>query len=194
MNLLGSSGRFGLTARGKINTYALFADLFARLTSKRGRAGVIVPTGIATDATTAPFFAALLKDKRLFSLHDFQTGMGYFDRIGHARFKFCLLTVGHPGTGPEQPDFSFFSRTIQEFQDRRRHFILSRSDIARINPNTVTAPIFRTSADAELTAGIYARVPVLIDETKGKDGNPWGVEFRQGLFNMTSDSEMAAPS
>ena len=49
-------GRFPLTGRGDVNTYALFAELFASLTSKRGRAGVIVPTGIATDATTAPFF------------------------------------------------------------------------------------------------------------------------------------------
>jgi hypothetical protein len=31
-------------------------------------------------------------------------------------------------------------------------------------------------------------VPVLIDETNEKAGNPWCVEFRQGLFNMTSDS------
>jgi hypothetical protein len=181
-----ASGRFELTARGKVNTYALFAELFASLISNSGRAGVIVPTGIATDATTAPFFAKLLRDRRLFSLHDFQTGMGYFDRIGHARFKFCLLTVG--SNAVERPAFSFFSRTIHEFHDPRRHFFLSRAEIATINPNTITAPIFRTSTDAELTASIHARVPVLIDETKGKHGNPWGVDFRQGLFNMTSDS------
>ena len=81
-------GRFPLTGRGDVNTYALFSELFANLTSKRGRAGVIVPTGIATDATTAHFFGSLLREKRLFSLHDFQTGHGFFDRIGHARFKF----------------------------------------------------------------------------------------------------------
>ena len=147
-------GRFPLTGRGDVNTYALFAELFASLVSQRGRAGVIVPTGIATDATTAPFFGALLDEKRLLGLHDFQTGMGYFDRIGHARFKFCLLTVGSKGAGSEKPAFSFFSRTVDEFQDRRRHFVLSRDDIAAINPNTITVPIFRTSADADLTAKI----------------------------------------
>ncbi|WP_245287522.1 Eco57I restriction-modification methylase domain-containing protein [Bradyrhizobium elkanii] len=182
-------GRFPLTGRGDVNTYALFAELFASLASKRGRAGVIVPTGIATDATTAPFFAALLKGKRLFSLYDFQTGMGYFDRIGHARFKFCLLTVGSKGTGSDRPRFSFFSRTELEFQDPRRHFVLSREAIAAINPNTVTAPVFRTSEDAELTAKIYARVPVLIDETKGKDGNPWRVSFMR-TFDMSNDSSL----
>ena len=181
------AGRFPLTGRGDVNTYALFAELFASLASPRGRAGVIVPTGIATDATTAPFFSALLEGRRLFSLHDFQTGMGYFDRIGHARFKFCLLTVGRENAGPVQPEFSFFSRTLREFQDSRRHFNLSRDAIARINPNTVTAPVFRTSADAELTAKIHTRVPVLIDEAKGAAGNPWGVSF-MAMFHMSNDS------
>lgn len=180
-------GRFPFTGHGDVNTYALFAELFACLASKNGRAGVIVPTGIATDSTTAPFFASLLDDRRLIGLHDFQTGMGFFDRIGHARFKFCMLTIGCPGAGPLKPAFSFFSRTIQDFQDHRRHFVLSRDDIAKINPNTVTAPTFRSLADAELTARIYARVPVFVDVSKGKDGNPWGVSF-MAIFHMSNDS------
>jgi hypothetical protein len=76
---------------------------------------------------------------------------------------------------------------VAQMLDPQRRFILSAADIARINPNTKTAPIFRSRADAELTTKIYARVPVLIDETRGAVGNPWG-ELRQGLFDMTSDS------
>src|SRR5690606_26579354 len=56
-----------------------------------------------------------------------------------------------------------------------------------INPNTKTAPVFRSRADAELTAKIYSRVPVLIDETKGQDGNPWGLSFMR-MFDMSNDS------
>ncbi|MGP0089683.1 MAG: Eco57I restriction-modification methylase domain-containing protein [Xanthobacteraceae bacterium] len=182
-----AGGRFPLTGRGDVNTYALFAELFANLASRRGRAGVIVPTGIATDVTTAPFFGALLKHKRLFSLYDFQTGHGFFDSIGHARFKFCLLTMGQAGTGPDQPEFSFFSRTIEEFADPRRHFSISQDAIARINPNTVTAPIFRTTTDADLTAAIHGRVPVLIDDEQGAAGNRWGVSF-MAMFHMANDS------
>jgi hypothetical protein len=48
-----NGGRFPLTGCGDVNTYALFAELFTNLTSARGRAGIIVPTGIATDGTTA---------------------------------------------------------------------------------------------------------------------------------------------
>jgi hypothetical protein len=95
-----SSGRYPLTGRGDVNTYALFAELFSRLAKQQGRAGVIVPTGIATDSSTSLFFGSLVSEKRLFSLHDFQTGLGFFDRIGHARFKFCLMVLGSSGTDP----------------------------------------------------------------------------------------------
>src|SRR5450759_3966624 len=44
-------------------SYALFAELFDRLPSERGRAGIIVPTGIVSDATTADFFAHLVSKK-----------------------------------------------------------------------------------------------------------------------------------
>ena len=179
-------GRFPLTGCGDVNTYSLFAELFTRVTSVRGRAGVIVPTGIATDATTAPFFGALIAHQRLVSLHDFQTGLGYFNDIGHARFKFCLLTVAKDGQGKVEPDFSFFSRTAEEFQDPRRHFRLSPAEIARINPNTQTAPLFRTETDAALTAAIHERVPILV-RAGAQGGNPWGVEF-MAMFHMSNDS------
>lgn len=59
-----------------------------------------------------------------------------------------------------------------------------------LNPNTGTCPIFRTRRDAEITLGIYRRVPVLVNENDPENGNPWGVSFKQGLFNMTSDSHL----
>lgn len=185
-----SSGRYPLTGRGDVNTYALFAELFSRLAGARGRAGIIVPSGIATDITTAPFFASLVDQRRLVSMHDFQTGLGFFDRIGHARFKFALLTLAATGTGPMKAAFSFFSRTIEEFSDERRHFDLSPLEIAAINPNTKTAPVFRTRSDADLMAKIYSNAPVLIKERaldEGGDINPWGISF-QTMFHMSGDS------
>ena len=40
----------------------------------------------------------------------------------------------------------------------------------------------------EITKGIYKRTPVSVNEGQGDVGNPWEIQFRQGLFNMTSDS------
>ncbi len=178
------SGRFDLTAKGKVNTYSLFAELFANLA--RGRAGVIVPTGIATDFTTAPFFADLVTKKRLSQLVDFENSAPIFPSV-HRSFKFSLLTLGH-GEGTAR--FAFFLTDPAQLAEPQRNFTLSPGQIARLNPNTKTAPVFRSRMDAELTAKIYENAPVLIDEAKGESGNPWGVEFRQGLFNMTSDSHL----
>jgi hypothetical protein len=180
-----SGGRFDLSARGKINTYALFADLFSALTGRHGRAGVIVPTGIATDSTTAPFFASLVDQLRLIALYSFENEAFIFPGVHHA-FKFALLIFGG-GANPEPADYCMFLRFVEQLQDERRHFRLTAEQIADLSPNTKTAPVFRSGADAEITARIYASCPILLDEKK-EDGNPWMIEFRQGLFNMTSDS------
>ncbi|MER8719636.1 N-6 DNA methylase [Mesorhizobium sp. M0999] len=177
-------GRFDLTARGKVNTYGLFAELFLNAASPHGRAGIIVPTGIATDATTALFFGAMIDNRRLVSIVDFENRERIFPAVD-SRFKFSLLTMGYD---VPQAAFAFFLTEPAQIVETERNFTLSAEQIAAINPNTKTAPVFRSRADAELTAKIYSRVPVLIDESKGENGNPWGVEFRQGLFNMTSDS------
>ena len=174
-------GRFVLTGRGDVNTYALFAELFSHLS--RERAGVIVPTGIATDATTASFFAVLVGESRLAKLVDFENSAPLFGGV-HRSFKFCLLTVGR-NEGVAQ--FAFFLTDPAQLAEPERNFTLSPDEIAAINPNTRTAPIFRSRADAELTAKIYANAPVLIDEGKGPEGNPWGVSFAR-LFDMSNDS------
>jgi hypothetical protein len=83
----------------------------------------------------------------------------------------------------------FFARRVDNLDDDRRHFTLSPAEIARLNPNTKTCSIFRSKTDGELAKKIYDQVPVLINESRGDLGNPWGITFRQGLFNMTSGSE-----
>jgi len=180
-------GRYPLTGTGDVNTYALFAELFATIAR---RSGIIVPTELATSDTTKAFFSSLVDNGRLRAMYDFQTGMGFFDRIGHARFKFSLFVI-EPPRQLANPSFkvAFFLRTQAEMADRSRYLEMTKADIAAINPNTKTAPIFRSKADAELTSQIYARVPVLIDEAGGAAGNPWGIQF-QAMFHMSGDSEL----
>jgi hypothetical protein len=178
------AGRFPLTGRGDVNTYALFAELFASLSSKRGRAGVIVPTGIATDSNTAEFFGSLIERQHLASLISFENEEFIFPAVHHS-FRFCLLTIAWERQ--RQPTFAFFLRDTSALAEPERSFTLSPETIAAINPNTRTAPIFRSRADADLTAKIYIHVPVLIDEAKGNDGDPWGMSFVR-LFDMSNDS------
>jgi hypothetical protein len=177
-------GRFALTGRGDVNTYALFAELFANATSKRGRAGVIVPTGIATDATAAPFFAALVSGKRLAQLIDFENRDALFPAV-HRSYKFSLLTIGRE---VDQINFAFFLTDPRQLAESERRFTLSAGEIERINPNTKTASVFRSRADAELTAKIYASVPVLTEEAKGSAGDPWAFDYMTKMFDMADSS------
>jgi hypothetical protein len=70
---------------------------------------------------------------------------------------------------------------------KSRHVVLSARDIKLINPNTLTCPIFRSQREADLTKGIYKRVPVLMDENRKQGGNPWGIKFLR-MFDQTNDA------
>jgi hypothetical protein len=180
------SERFPLTGRGDVNTYALFAELFASLTGQRGVGGVIVPTGIATDVTTSVFFSNLVHGRRLSRLASFENEEFVFPDVHHS-FRFCLLAFGPPHD--TDGEFCFFLRKVSQLGERERCFTLSAAQIDRINPNTKTAPIFRSRADAALTAKIYSRVPVLIRETDGTGSNPWRFHIHTRLWHMAEDSE-----
>jgi len=179
------SGRFALTAVGDLNTYALFAEHFLNLIGPDGRAGLIVPTGIATDNSTKAYFEAITSGNSLISLYDFRTGPGLFSEIGHQTFKFCLLTLGES----KNADFVFSSLAVKELSDHQRHFSLNGDDLSLLNPNTRTCPVFRSKMDAELTKRIYRRVPVLTNEALGVQGNPWGIKFMT-MFHMSNDSHL----
>ena len=178
------SGRFPLTAVGDINTYAVFAETTRKLISVNGRVGIIVPTGIATDNTTKDFFGDLIKTQSLASLTGLENEAFIFSEVHHA-FKFCMLVITGKNSKIESTDFTFFCRYFKDVDNEKRHFSLSSNEIALINPNTLTCPVFRTRQDAELTKKIYQYVPVLENEATGV--NPWGISF-MAMFHMSNDS------
>lgn len=183
-NFVRESGRYPLTAVGKLNTYPLFAETIQQITHASGRAGFIVPTGIATDDSTKAFFGHITQTGRLISLFDIENRDRLFAAVD-SRMKFCLLTLGQA----EAAEFVCFVTQVSQIADPCRRFTLTPTDFRLINPNTLTCPVFRSELDAELTKKIYRSIPVLIDE-RSPDGNPWGISFSQGLFNMTSDSHL----
>lgn len=174
--------RYPLTGTGDVNTYALFAETALQLLHQQGRAGLVLPSGIATDDSTKAFFGEISKG-RISQLVDFENREGIFPAVD-SRMKFCLLSIG----AAPSARFAFFLTNTAQLQDHRRSFTLSADDIARLNPNTRTAPVFRSQKDAEITKGIYERVPVFWDENKA-DGNPWGIRFMT-MFHMSNDSHL----
>jgi hypothetical protein len=181
------SGQYPLTARGDINTYAVFAERFTVLVGPAGRVGAVLPTGIATDDTTKDFFAALMESRRLASFFALENeDMFYFPGIHHS-FKYGLMTLGGEKALTAEPIFTFLCRRVEDTRKPERRFTLTDEDIRLLNPNTRTCAVFRTRADAELTKKIYRRVPVLVDEGRGWD--PWGIQFLR-MLDMANDSDL----
>ena len=188
-------GRYPLTGVGDVNTYALFAETILQITSPSGRAGFIVPTGIATDDSTKAYFGHITQSGRLVSLYDIENREAVFPSV-HRSFKFCLITLG---TVPAA-EFVCYASQVSQLADTRRRFALTPAEFRLINPNTLTCPTFRSGRDAALTKKLYRTAPVLIREAvvegKGKDAkvkapevNPWGVSFST-MFHMSNDSHL----
>ena len=177
-------GRFRFTGTGDVNTYALFAELFSVLYRKGGRSGVMVPTGIATNETTAPFFDYLVTSKKLVSLFSYSEIKAWFSGTKDNQ-SFSLVTLGNSQTA----EFCFRIESSKDTQDQRRRFQFTAAEIININPNTRTAPVFRSRADAELTARVYSQAAVLINEREGPEGNPWSISF-MSMFHMSNDSQL----
>ncbi|MCO5973763.1 Eco57I restriction-modification methylase domain-containing protein [Actinoallomurus soli] len=185
-HFLRRSGRVPLTGQGNINKYAVFAETDRVLTSPRGRVGIIVPTGIATDARTQFFFKDLVQQGLIAALYDFENRSGLFPAVD-SRQKFCVLSLTGPGQRGEAAKFGFFLHDPTELDDAGKSFTLSPEEITLLNPNTGTCPIFRSRRDAEITLAIYERMPVLVKE-RSPEGNAWCLSFTQGLFNMSHDA------
>lgn len=165
--------RFPYGGVGDVNTYALFADHFTQAVAPWGRVGIIVPTGLVTDYTYRDFFAHLVDERRLAAAYDFENkGKRFFPQV-HASFRFVTLIATAP-EGAEAARFAFLIHDPAELDDADRSYTLTPEQIALVNPNTKTAPVFLSPRDAEITTRIYERHPVLIDQGRD-DGNPWGV-------------------
>lgn len=180
------SGRFELSARGDVNYYPLFAELDRSIITDRGRVGIVIASGIATDYYTKDFFQDLMEKKELASLYDFENREGIFPGIDN-RMKFSLLTLTGRKLAGQGADFAFFLTNVEQLRDEDRQFVLTEEDLREINPNTGTCPTFRTRRAAELTRKIYRAAPVLMNEEE--DTNPWNISFST-MFHMTNDSDL----
>ncbi len=176
-----SSGRFSLTNRGKIELSSLFAELCTEFSKEAW--GLVIPTSIAFGDSTKYFFEKLVTENRLISLYDFENKEKLFNI--HAMYKFCLLTAGQQQDKPREVSGGFYLTRLDHLLDPNRIYKLETADFAKLNPNTKTCPVFRTSKDAVLTKKLYNSAPILINEETGE--NPWDVRLAT-LFNMATAS------
>ena len=180
-----TSGNYPYLSRGDVNLYSLFVERAMALAGPRGVVGLLIPSGIASDKTAAPFFRSIATGARLRALYDFENRRVFFPDV-HASFKFCVFVASRQRLS-EPAHCSYYLHNASELTDPQRRFPLTAEEFATVNPNTGTAPTFRTRRDAELTTAIYRRLPVLVDRSSGNEVKTWPVKYAT-MFHMTNDS------
>ena len=180
-----AGGDYPLLSGGDVNLYSLFVERAMTIVKPEGMVGLLTPSGIASDKTAAKFFQSVATQGRLRALYDFENKKVFFPDV-HASFKFCVF-VASPSRVEDPAKCAFYLHSVAELDDPERRFPLTAADFARVNPNTGTAPIFRSRRDAELTTAIYDRLPVLVDHSSGEAVKAWPVKYTR-MFDMTNDS------
>ncbi|MDE0461020.1 MAG: hypothetical protein OXH93_01340, partial [Caldilineaceae bacterium] len=192
--LIRASAHYPLLGGGDINLYSLFVERAMRLAKPDGIVGLLTPSGIYADKTAAPFFKSISTSGRVGSLFDFEnrrlgTDLPPFFPDVDSRFKFCALIFGGEERRFAQTDCAFFLHDTAAIDDPDRCFPLAPADFARVNPNTGTAPVFRTRRDADITRHIYEHHPVLVDRSGLEEQRAWPVQYVR-MFDMTNDSHL----
>ena len=183
-----SGGDYPLLRGGDINLYSLFVERSMSLIKPDGFVGLLTPSGIYADKTAAKFFQSVSTSGRIGGLFDFENKKIFFKDV-HASFKFCALILGGEERQFDHTECAFFLHDTKTVHDENRCFPLTPKDFARVNPNTGTAPVFRSRRDAEITRRIYEQHPVLVDRSQGKEKRVWPVKYTT-MFHMTNDSHL----
>lgn len=178
---------------GKLNLFKLFVERSHQLVKPDGIVGLLVPSGIAGDQSSSGFFKELSVGRHLKALFDFENRRGrygqqpFFPDVD-TRFKFCVL-VASPARTFAATACAFFLQDVSEIRDEEKAFALTAEDFTKVNPNTGTAPIFRSRREMVLTTELYKHLPVLVNRSKKTPVTTIPVKYWQ-VINLTSDSEL----
>jgi hypothetical protein len=180
------SGTYRFQGGGHVNRYQLFVERAMALVKSGGRLGLVLPSGIATDHTSAPL------RRRLLEHHDVDTLIGIDNRRAifpiHRSVRFVLCTAT-AGSSTRQISCRFGiddPHTLDSVPDggpnRAEAYpvTLTSALIARVGGGHLTIPDLRTPVDVQLFERITTRFPRL-SEPEG-----WGAKFGREL-NATDD-------
>jgi hypothetical protein len=181
------SGVYRVETRAHANRYQLFVERALQLVRPGGRIGLVLPSGLASDAGAAPLRRWLFERADV----DEITGLDNRDAIFpiHRSVRFVLLTctTGRPTAtvrcrfGVSQPD------ALEHESEDADRLTLTRSFLSRLSgSDDLGIPELRGAADLRLLERISACVPRL----GAADG--WDVTFGREL-NASDDRHQFEP-
>ncbi|MGH9257101.1 MAG: Eco57I restriction-modification methylase domain-containing protein [Vicinamibacterales bacterium] len=172
------AGVYRVESRSHVNRYQLFAERALQFARAGGRIGLLLPSGIATDAGAAPL------RRHLFSHADVDTVTGLDNRGGffavHRSLRFVLLTAT-AGQPTSSVACRFGITRTEDLEAERRPIIVTRQLLARLSgTDDLGIPEIASERDLRIVETISARTPWL----GAADG--WNVQFGREL-NATDD-------
>ena len=171
---------------GRLFTYKLFMEQYISLLRVGGRCGVIVPSGIYSDAWSQPLRDMLIRDCQW----EYLFGIENRDRVFpiHRSFKFNPIIVQKGGT-TLAIRAAFMRRSVFDWE-RAEEFVIpySRAQIERFSPKSHAILEIQSREDLDLLEKIYSNSVLL--GNKGENG--WGVTYKIE-FMMNTDAHLFPP-
>ncbi|MEI8374625.1 MAG: N-6 DNA methylase [Planctomycetota bacterium] len=141
------SGRYPTAGSGRLNYYKMFLEGAWHAVSPTGQLGMVVPSGLTTNAYERPLWHSLVKPGYVVSVIDFENKSALFPGV-HRMAKFSLLVLSREvhvtfHTGCWLHDAS-------ETRDLDRIVTLSIDELEQFSPDELALPQFRSRQDLEL--------------------------------------------
>jgi len=172
---------------GKPYLHKMFLEISHALLRPQGRMGMIVPSGIYTDKGTAVLRTLFLDHCDWQWLFSFENRDGIFDI--HRSFKFCPLIIQKGGTTGSIRT-AFMRNNIDDWMQADRYVLAyPRERVMEFSPYIKAILEISEEKDLFVLQKIYSNGILLADQSKIS----WGVCYKQGDFNMTSDSKLFPP-
>ena len=171
---------------GRIFTYQLFVEQSLALMNTGGRCGIIIPSGIYSDAWSRPLRDALLQNCRWEWLFGMENRSKVFPI--HRSYKFNAIIV-EKGSVTDTIRTAFMRRNVDDWE-RAEDFATpyTLAQIMRFSPKSRALLEIQSNRDLELIEKIYANAVLLGDDSP--DG--WRIKYNLE-FMMNTDAHLFPP-
>ena len=177
------AGVYHVESRAHANRYQLFVERALQLVRDGGRVGLVLPSGLASDAGAAPLRRHLFDRAEVDEITGLDNREGIFPIHRSVRFVLMTCTAGRPTRqircrfGIPNPD------DLEREASGRPPLVLTRRFLSRLSgDDDLGIPELATEADLRLVERISAMVPRLSSD------EGWGVHFGREL-NASDDRD-----
>ena len=171
---------------GRLFTYQLFLEQALVLAKNNGRCGLIVPSGIYSDAWSRPLRTALLERCRW----EWLFGIDNRDRVFpiHRSYKFNPVIV-EKGGSTRAIRTAFMRRNPDDWEHAENYAIAyTLAQVERFSPRSRAILEIQSRRDLEVLEKIYADAVLLGDDRP----DAWGINYSLE-FMMNTDAHLFPP-